>query len=91
MINSEFINFHGPIDNKLVQSKLLNYSVGIIPFKVNDLIKYVNPIKYYEYLSCGLRTVSTDWDELREHNYPNLFLSDRNNFAKIYLKLRVQL
>ena len=86
MINSEFINFHGPIDNKLVQSKLLNYSVGIIPFKVNDLIKYVNPIKYYEYLSCGLRTVSTDWDELREHNYPNLFLSDRNNFAQDILK-----
>jgi hypothetical protein len=86
MIETKFIKFHGSIDNKLVQRTLLDYSVGIIPFKINDLINYVNPIKYYEYLSCGLRIVSTDWDELREHDYPNLFLSDRDKFSQNILK-----
>ena len=80
-IKSDYINFKGRIGNKEVQNLLHNYSVGIIPFKKNDLIKYVNPIKYYEYLSCGLRTVASDWDELVLLDYENIYLASKHNFA----------
>jgi len=33
--------------------------VGIIPFKVNELTRNINPIKLGEYLSAGLPVVST--------------------------------
>ena len=39
------------------------FDVGLIPFKVNDLTKAVNPIKLKEYLAAGLPVVSTPLPE----------------------------
>jgi hypothetical protein len=35
------------------------FDVGLIPFKINELTKAVNPIKLREYLAAGLPVVST--------------------------------
>jgi glycosyltransferase involved in cell wall biosynthesis len=35
------------------------FSVGLLPFVVNDLTRYVNPIKLREYLAAGLPVVSS--------------------------------
>jgi glycosyltransferase involved in cell wall biosynthesis len=46
------------------------FDVGIIPFKINDLTRAVNPMKLREYLAAGLPVVSTPLPEvavLREH------------------------
>lgn len=43
---------------------LKNASIGIIPFKRNDLINYVDPIKFYEYSFFNIPTVCTYWDEV---------------------------
>lgn len=40
------------------------FDVGIIPFKVNDLTKSVNPLKLLEYLSCGIPVVSSPMPEV---------------------------
>ena len=80
-IKSDYISYKGSLPNSIVQNSLQKYSVGLIPFKKNNLIKYVNPIKYYEYLSSGLRTVATDWDELIELDYKHIFLANHDNFA----------
>jgi glycosyltransferase involved in cell wall biosynthesis len=39
--------------------------VGIIPFRVNDLTRDVNPLKLYEYLSAGLPCVSIPMDPIK--------------------------
>jgi glycosyltransferase involved in cell wall biosynthesis len=44
------------------------FSVGLIPFKVNDLTVHVNPIKLREYLSAGLPVVSTNLPEVQYYN-----------------------
>mgnify|MGYP001474998721 CR=1 FL=1 len=85
-IKSDFIEYKGTIPNNLVQNTLQKYSVGIIPFKKDDLIKYVNPIKYYEYLSSGIRTVATDWEELVELKYDYIYLARQDNFADAIIK-----
>ena len=41
-----------------------NSDVGIIPFKRDDMIDYVDPIKYYEYSYFGLPTVCSYWKEV---------------------------
>ena len=40
------------------------FSVGLIPFKINELTVHVNPIKLKEYLSAGLPVVSTPLPEV---------------------------
>jgi glycosyltransferase involved in cell wall biosynthesis len=44
------------------------FSVGVMPFVLNDLTMNVNPIKMREYLSAGLPVVSTDLPEARGHS-----------------------
>jgi glycosyltransferase involved in cell wall biosynthesis len=41
------------------------FDVGIIPFRMNELTRNVNPIKLREYLSAGLPVVSSDMPEVR--------------------------
>lgn len=40
------------------------FDVGLIPFRMNDLTRAVNPIKLREYLSAGLPVVSTPLPEV---------------------------
>lgn len=41
--------------------------VGLIPFKINELTRAVNPIKLREYLAAGLPVVSTPLPEVKFH------------------------
>jgi glycosyltransferase involved in cell wall biosynthesis len=43
--------------------------VALIPHKVNELTRHMNPIKLREYLSTGLQIVSTDLPEMQ--NFPD--------------------
>jgi glycosyltransferase involved in cell wall biosynthesis len=44
------------------------FSVGVMPFALNELTVNVNPIKMREYLSAGLPVVSTDLPEVRGYS-----------------------
>lgn len=48
------------------------FDVGLIPFKVNELTKSVNPIKLREYLAAGLPVVSTTLPEVVSSGLPVL-------------------
>lgn len=48
-------------------SYLKGFDVGIIPFKLNELTRNVNPIKLREYLSAGLPVVSTEMFEVARY------------------------
>ena len=45
------------------------FDVGLIPFKVNELTRAVNPIKLREYLAAGLPVVSTPMPEVRAYEH----------------------
>jgi glycosyltransferase involved in cell wall biosynthesis len=53
------------------------FDVGIIPYKVNELTRNINPIKLREYISAGLPVVSTNLPEVR-------FYSDQAYIAHDY-------
>lgn len=44
--------------------------IGIIPFKKNNLVDAVNPLKLYEYFACGLPVVATKAYELEKMSSP---------------------
>jgi glycosyltransferase involved in cell wall biosynthesis len=43
---------------------MAGFDVGIIPFKLNRLVKAVSPVKLFEYLAAGLPVVSTPLPEV---------------------------
>jgi len=53
---------------------LRQFSVGLIPFRYNELTRGVNPNKLYEYLAAGLPVVTTRFSE-EVTGYPELVQS----------------
>jgi glycosyltransferase involved in cell wall biosynthesis len=64
---------------------LYNADVGIIPFNIKEyakLINYINPLKLYEYMACGLPVVSVTWEELAILKSPALLCNNYEDFSK---------
>jgi glycosyltransferase involved in cell wall biosynthesis len=52
------------------------WEVAIVPFKIGKLTRGVDPIKYYEYLNLGLKTVASPMPQIA--NYPLVFTYDKD-------------
>jgi glycosyltransferase involved in cell wall biosynthesis len=46
---------------------LWHCDAGIVPFRINDLTRHVDPLKFYEYMGCDLPCVSTPMYALEAH------------------------
>lgn len=57
------VELMGEIPYSRVPELLARFRVGLIPFRINPLTLMTNPIKLYEYFSCGLPVVSTPLPE----------------------------
>ena len=62
--NVYYLGAVGPDVLPWILSKI---DVGIIPFKINDLIRATNPIKLYEYLAAGKPVVATPMVEVMRY------------------------
>jgi glycosyltransferase involved in cell wall biosynthesis len=45
------------------------FDVGLIPYRIDNDVKFINPLKLREYLSAGLPVVSTDMPEVRPYGH----------------------
>ncbi|WP_159446890.1 glycosyltransferase [Carboxydocella sp. ULO1] len=52
------VKFIGPVNYYELASFMREFDIAIIPFKKNELTKYVNPVKIWEYLAAGKPVVS---------------------------------
>ncbi len=75
------IHLLGPKPYERVPQFLTHSQVGIIPFLRNNLVEFVNPIKLYEYMACGLPVVSTSWEEIRQMGSPAFLAGDTAEFS----------
>ena len=57
------VELTGEIPYHQVPGLLAQFRIGLIPFRINPLTLMTNPIKLYEYFSCGLPVVSTPLPE----------------------------
>ena len=59
---------------------LYHFDACIIPFKINRTTQATDPVKVYEYLSCGKPVVSVDLPELNSFRELLYIARDRNHF-----------
>jgi len=62
------ISIEKPVSHDEVPSLLSEIDIGLIPFRVNDITKYVDPIKFYEYAASGIPILSTKFGEMLWHH-----------------------
>jgi hypothetical protein len=79
--------FIGHVKHEVLYKYMKNWKIGIIPFKVNNLIQGVSPIKLFEYCSLGIETVSTHWDELKQYDEFCYSADNYDDFNRILVKL----
>ena len=67
------IIFYGPVEHDLVPSYISASDILIMPFILNDIIEYVDPVKVYEYLYFKKPIVASYWNELEQFKEMILF------------------
>lgn len=58
------VEFAGEVSYDRLPEMCASFRVGLIPFRINALTLATNPIKLYEYFSCGMPVVSTALPEV---------------------------
>lgn len=64
VIEHERLIFRGAVNHNELDKIMTQYGCYIMPFKVNDLIKSVDPVKLYEYIFFGGNVVSCYYLEI---------------------------
>jgi len=65
------------------------FAAGLLPFKRNDMTRYINPIKLREYLAAGLPVVSTSLPEARRYQPAVRIADDPTSFVDALAELAV--
>ncbi|WP_234454637.1 glycosyl transferase [Pseudomonas sp. LAM2023] len=66
-------------DHATAMKHMQEFTVGLIPFKLNELTTSVDPIKYYEYRALGLPVLSTSFGEMTlRDGLAGVFLMDKH-------------
>lgn len=81
------VRYFGQLDPAGIADLARKATVGLIPFKQDELIRRSLPLKAYEYTACGLPVVTVPIDELKEN--PDLFREalTGQEFAEAILEL----
>lgn len=73
------IKFLPACEHSVAIQAMLSFTVGLIPFKRNDLTAAIDPIKYYEYRSLGIPILSTHFGEMSlRQDQPGIFIANSN-------------
>ena len=59
------IIWHGKVSYADLPNAIQGFSVFILPYHLNELTRYINPLKIKEYLATGRPVVTTNLEELR--------------------------
>ncbi len=82
----------GPLDHDRAIAAVEQWSVGLVPYMVNDFTSCVLPTKVLEYLAAGLQVVATRSAALESVDYPcvRMAASNRSFVNHVELALAVE-
>lgn len=62
------IKFLGTVEHKDIYSHISDSVALIMPFKLNDVIESVDPVKLYEYINFNKNIITVRYDEIKRFN-----------------------
>ena len=77
------IKFYGAINHEKLYNYVKNFDCLIVPFKLNELVKSVDPVKLYEYINYGKPIISIYYDELDYFSQFIYFYSDTQELISL--------
>ncbi len=85
--NNDRLIFYGPTKHSNLVNLMLNYDCMIMPFKVNDLIVSVDPVKLYEYINYNKNIISIYYNELDRFDSFVYFYRDKFELKQVIKQL----
>lgn len=75
------IKLHGVINHNKLYNLAKDFDCLIIPFKLNDLMKSVDPVKIYEYINFNKPIIAVFYDELEYFSQYTYFYSNKEELV----------
>ena len=80
--------YEGVIPHNALHQKTKDYACLIMPFVVNDIVEWVDPVKLYEYVSLGKCIVSVYYDEIRRFEDYIYFYRTQEDYVELIETLK---
>ena len=86
--NHERINYIGTVEHEELYEKTKDVDVFIMPFKLDESIKAVDPVKLYEYINCYKDIICVEYAEVKRFSEFVYFYNDiqeyENSLERIF-------
>lgn len=79
----ERLVFHGPANHDELSSIVQQYDSMILPFKVDNLIRGVDPVKLYDYINFNKNIISIYYDEIKRFDDFVYFYKNKEHLVKV--------
>lgn len=83
LLDLKNIYYLGSVSHEKIKDYLHHSDIGIIPFKQNEFVESIHPLKIYEYLAFGLKVVSMRWSELEQFEEYSLLAETSEEFIDL--------
>ena len=76
------IKYMGTIEHSELFQETCGYDGFIMPFKINDIVRSVDPVKLYEYINYGKNILCVQYEEVDRFGDFVFFYSDFDSFMR---------
>ena len=83
----ERIVMEGIVEHNKLSDFVMDYDCLIMPFYVNDIVEWVDPVKLYEYIATGKCIISVKYQEIIRFNNYVYFYSNTTEYFDILRNL----
>ena len=86
-IENERVTYHGTIAHDKLGQTIEAYDCLVMPFKVNEIVASVDPVKLYEYIAFGKCIVSVFYEEIERFGDFVYFYKDADEYIALLKEL----
>ncbi|SKB51883.1 hypothetical protein SAMN06296386_101387 [Lachnospiraceae bacterium] len=85
--NEHFI-YHGIVEHDDISKVVEEMDALVMPFLVNDIVKAVDPVKLYEYISFGKNIICCAYEEVKKYSKHVWLYEDEKSYFKLIKQLK---